>query len=173
MSFPVSPLLEVTTMQPDSARGYCEQLERGKVLFWRGIPLNFSQPDRDFLLAQKQTGSRFHKNISYRPLSDEIRGVASDGSADHARMRGILRDYSRNVTDFAKRFLAPYAALIKLDFASFRPLEEQGRDLPQKQRNDLLHFDAFPTRPTYGGRILRVFTNINPQQARVWLTGDP
>src|SRR5439155_9937119 len=44
---------------------------------------------------------------------------------------------------------------------------------PLKKRNDLLHVDAFPTRPTRGGRILRVFTNINPVESRRWLTGEP
>jgi len=31
-----------------------------------------------------------------------------------------------------------------------------------------LHVDAFPSRPTRGGRILRVFTNLNPAKPRVW-----
>src|SRR5438132_315210 len=38
------------------------------------------------------------------------------------------------------------------------------------KRNDLMHVDAFPSRPTHGGRILRVFTNINPREGRVWET---
>ena len=33
--------------------------------------------------------------------------------------------------------------------------------------------DAFPTRPTNGGLILRIFTNINPSENRVWITSDP
>jgi hypothetical protein len=37
-----------------------------------------------------------------------------------------------------------------------------------------LHVDAFPSRPNRGERILRVFSNINPQgQARVWRIGEP
>ena len=32
--------------------------------------------------------------------------------------------------------------------------------------------DAFPTRPTRGGRILRVFTNLNPKSPRVWQTTE-
>lgn len=32
--------------------------------------------------------------------------------------------------------------------------------------------DAFPTRPTHGDRILRVFANINPTQGRVWITSE-
>jgi hypothetical protein len=37
----------------------------------------------------------------------------------------------------------------------------------------LLHVDAFPTRPTNGARILRLFVNINPTEPRVWVTSDP
>jgi hypothetical protein len=37
-----------------------------------------------------------------------------------------------------------------------------------------LHIDAFPSRPNYGERILRVFTNVNPAGApRVWRVGEP
>ena len=170
MPEPLSALLEVAGLQP--ARFYCEQLERGKVLFWRGIPFNFPQDDRDFLLSQKQTGSRFHKNISYRPLRDILKGESS-GSADRERLHRIMRDFSREATQFISSFLAPYSGKLKLDFASFRPLEEENRDLPLHKRNDLLHVDAFPTRPTRGGRILRFFVNINPRAERVWNVGEP
>jgi hypothetical protein len=58
-----------------------------------------------------------------------------------------------------------------VDFASFRPEEEAGRDLALRSRNDLVHVDAFPSRPTRGDRILRVFTNLNPEAPRVWRSG--
>jgi len=35
-----------------------------------------------------------------------------------------------------------------------------------------LHVDAFPSRPTRGGRILRVFSNLNLTKPRVWNTTD-
>jgi len=57
-----------------------------------------------------------------------------------------------------------------VDFATWRPLEEKNRDLPIHKRNDLLHVDAFHSRPTHGNRILRCFTNINPERSRVWAT---
>src|SRR6202044_4252352 len=76
------------------------------------------------------------------------------------------------VTRFLSQFLAPYAPHWTLDFASYRPLEEKGRDLPLHKRNDLMHVDAFPSRPTRGGRILRVFTNLNPTTPRVWRTTE-
>jgi hypothetical protein len=41
-----------------------------------------------------------------------------------------------------------------------------------RRRNDLLHTDAFPTRPTGGARILRFFNNIHPTRTRDWVVGD-
>lgn len=156
----------------DHSREWCQELESGRMLLFDGVPFELPAEDRDFLLSQKQVESRFHKNISYRPAKDLLRGIASD-SPDRARMQDVMRRYSKQVVSFVMRFLAPYAKDFKLDYASFRPLEEESRDLALHKRNDLLHVDAFPTRPTRGARILRVFTNINPQVDRVWTTGEP
>jgi hypothetical protein len=112
-----------------------------------------------------------HKNVSYRPSEDLLRGAPGD-SVTVNRLHSIMRNYSAQVTDFLANFLAPYAGKWNLDFASFRPLEEEGRDLPLHKRNDLLHVDAFPSRPTYGARILRVFTNLNPSKPRIWQTTE-
>ena len=53
--------------------------------------------------------------------------------------------------------------------APFRPLEEQGRNLRGRSRNDLVHVDSFPTRPAHGRRLLRFFTNIHPSKPRSWI----
>jgi 3-deoxy-D-manno-oct-2-ulosonic acid (Kdo) hydroxylase len=151
------------------ARFYCEQLESGQILFFRELPFELSAADREFLVSQRWSELRLHKNVSYRPGDDTLRGVGGDSAAVQ-RVHSILRNYSVNVLRFAADFLAPYAGRWIVDFASFRPLEEQGRDLPLHKRNDLLHVDAFPSRPTRGGRILRIFTNLNPAKVRVWNT---
>ncbi len=153
------------------ARQCCEHLEDGRVLYFEGIPFAFSEQDREFLLSQRQSGSRLHKNVSYRPKQDVLRGSAGDGD-DVARLHDVMRRYSQEVTAFFRHLLKPYADQSQLDYASFRPEQEQGRDLSVHKRNDLLHFDAFPTRPMQGRRILRCFTNINPTEARVWNTTD-
>jgi 3-deoxy-D-manno-octulosonic acid hydroxylase-like protein len=170
-------LLQVNGYQPKSwpaeqARWYCDQLERGHVLFFPTVPFDLPQSDREFLLSQKQAESRFHKNISFRPSRDLLKGVAAD-SPDHERLLGIMRHFSKETAGFVDSFLVPYAGKCKMDFASFRPLEEHSRDLPLHKRNDLLHVDAFPTRPTRGGRILRVFVNINAEASRIWNVGEP
>lgn len=148
------------------AMAYCEQLEAGRILFFQNLPFAFPVEDRDFLLGQKWSEQRLHKNVSYRPVEDVLRGFSENTD----RVQAILRNYSARVSDFLKNFLVPYAGKWVLDFASFRPFEEEGRELPLHKRNDLLHVDAFPSRPTRGGRILRVFTNLNPNQPRVWQT---
>jgi hypothetical protein len=157
----------------ERSRYYCEQLELGGILYFDKTPFDFSSDDIEFLLGQKQSDFKGHKNISYRPQSDVLRGAAAELPELSERLQSIMRNYSKNVTGFLEQFLMPYAGKWKMDFASFRPIEEQNRDLPLKRRNDLMHVDAFPTRPTHGGRILRVFTNINPARARVWRVSEP
>jgi len=58
-----SAIVDVTKFDLQQARWHCDQLERGKVLFFSYVPFEFPDADRAFLLSQKQTGSRFHKNI--------------------------------------------------------------------------------------------------------------
>jgi hypothetical protein len=130
------------------------------------------EDDRAFLLSVRQTDSAYHKNIAYRPGEDRVSGF-SRRSGDAGELRRVLCAYSRRVQQLVSELFAPYAQAWQLDLTSFRAVEEEGRQLPLKARNDLLHFDAFPTRPTNGNRILRVFTNINPGRPRVWLTGEP
>jgi hypothetical protein len=153
------------------ARDACEQLEANRVLYFPRTPFALGEPDREFLTAQHSANSAVHKNVSYRPTEDKLRGF--DGPAEvKAKLREILRRYSHNVTGFVRELLAPYEGNFALDFASFRPIEEQGRELPLHKRNDLLHVDAFPSRPTHGGRILRVFTNLHHSKMRVWNIGE-
>ncbi|SRR5579875_212791 len=154
---------------PGRARAYCELLESGRILLFDEPPFELPAQDREFLVAQPWSELRLHKNVSYRPGDDTLRGVAGDASMVR-RVHSILRNFSKHVLEFAAEFLAPYAGKWTVDYSSFRPLEEQGRDLPLHKRNDLLHVDAFPSRPTRGGRILRIFTNLNPSKVRVWNT---
>ncbi|MBV8071744.1 MAG: Kdo hydroxylase family protein [Acidobacteriaceae bacterium] len=151
---------------------YRPELETGNVLFFPVTPFVLPADAQDFLRGLNFSGGAVHKNIAYRPASDRVTGVGGD-PATAERLRGIMGDYSRAVIDFAGRLLPEYARAWKVDYASFRPLEEQGRGLPLNKRNDLLHTDAFPSRPTNGDLILRVFTNIHPSKTRNWMVTDP
>ncbi len=157
---------------PDQARVLCTELEAGNILYFPHTPFDFPDDDVQFLLTRKQTDAAFHKNIAYRPAADRITGVDKSAGPDGDRLRAILRGYSQHSARFLGELLSPYAGKWKLDFASYRPLEERGRPARLRARNDLPHVDAFPTRPTNGDRILRLFTNLNPAQNRVWITSQ-
>ena len=151
---------------------YRPYLEAGNVVFFPATPFAFPEEAKEFLRHLSFSGRAIHKNIAYRPLKDLVTGIdGSNGGME--RVRGIMRDYSHALTRFTSELLPEYARAWKLDYASFRPLEEEGRDLPLNKRNDLIHTDAFPSRPTHGNLILRVFTNISPSKARIWITSDP
>ena len=162
------------TSSDPAARGrwLCSQLEAGNILFFARPPFAIRQDDREFLLGQTQTSSALHKNVAYRPAEDRITGLAKSENVEAARLGLILKNYSQHAAQFLGELLPPYAGKWKLDFASFRPLEERGRPARLHARNDLPHFDSFPTRPTNGDRILRFFTNLNPVQNRVWNTSQ-
>ncbi len=146
-------------------------LESGNILLFPSESSALSAAQRQLLAGIQQANGAVHKNIAYKPDSEKLTGYQDAGTVD--AVRSALRAYSRWAVEFTGRVLPRYREQWRLDYASFRPQEEQGRDLPWKKRNDLLHIDAFPSRPTRGDLILRVFTNLNPSQNRVWLTADP
>ena len=163
----------VTVSEVQAREEYYQQLERGNILFFPRTPFPLSEAERDVLRATSLTGGSLHKNIAYRPASDKVTGFDKSASSDSEQLRAVLRAYSERALGLLRTILPRYMEGCRVDFASFRPQEEEGRDLPTKKRNDLLHVDAFPTRPTKGDLILRVFTNINKTKPRVWLTSDP
>lgn len=154
----------------ERGRALCSQLEIGNILLLEATPFSIPQEDRELLLGRKRESSAYHKNIAYRPSEDRVTGLGTSEQHEAGELGRILRRYSQQAISFVNSVLKPYTESWKLDYASFRPIEEKGRPAQPHARNDLLHFDSFPTRPTNGGRILRVFTNINPAQNRVWLT---
>ena len=165
--------VELITVGEVQARDeYYLQLERGNILFFPRTPFELPEDERNVLRATGLSTSSHHKNIAYRPASDKVTGFDKAMVQDAEELRGVMRAYSQRVLGFLRAFLPRYMENCRIDFASFRPQEEEGRELPTKKRNDLLHVDAFPSRPTRGGRILRVFTNLNTTRPRVWTTTE-
>jgi 3-deoxy-D-manno-oct-2-ulosonic acid (Kdo) hydroxylase len=163
-----------------AAVDFREVLERGNILFFPDGGFDIPDAVRTVLMGATPTGIKpgikqdarsFHKNIAYKPNIDRVSGLEDRNEAEN--IRKPMREYSRRALEFMARILPEYARAWKVDYASFRSIEERGRELPLTKRNDLLHVDAFPTRPVFGNLILRCFTNVNPEQTREWLTSDP
>jgi hypothetical protein len=169
----IDRVLALEPVQETQARAWCRRLEAGDILYFPQSPISFAPDDLSFLLGQQQTGSTLHKNIAYKPNLDSVSGLDDASPTSVAQLQAIMRGYSQDVTRLLAGLLVPYQGRWQLDYASFRPQEEEGRDLPLRRRNDLLHTDAFPTRPTRGARILRFFNNIHPTRTRDWVVSDP
>jgi hypothetical protein len=163
------------TTRLKQTRSWCAGLESGAILYFPRTPVPIPEDDLSFLLGRSQTCSKLHKNIAYNPGRDRLTGAGAKSAtpAIVEQFRAVMRRYSAAVARFQVQFLAPYEMRWVLDFASYRPVEEAGRDLPLRHRNDLLHTDSFPTRPTRGWRILRFFHNIHPTRTRNWMVGEP
>jgi hypothetical protein len=150
-----------------------ERLERGNVEYFPVCPFAIPQgEDRTFLLEQK-LASRAHKNISYDPRTGKAGGFSRYSDPQAERVRVMLGEFANNATAWLATMVPRYARNWQLDRVSFRPVEEATRKLRQKARNDLLHVDAFPSRPTNGQRILRLFVNVNLTEPRIWKTSEP
>jgi hypothetical protein len=158
---------------PSGTDELAERLERGEVIHYPVCP--FSPPtgdDHRFLLEQR-LGNRAHKNISYDPYTGKASGFAFRSPAQAVCLRDLLESFSQTATAWLTAALPRYVGAWQLDRVSFRPEEEATRRLRVTARNDLLHVDAFPSRPTNGYRILRLFVNISTTDPRVWVTSHP
>lgn len=149
-----------------------EALERYELQVLPDCP--FSLPmgdDLSFLLAQKSTTSA-SKDISFDPSNGRLSGLSRQGQEARTRLAEILGRFSSGVRHWLQNSIPEYAAGLTSDRVSLRSREEATRVSRLRARNDLLHIDHFPTRPSFGRRILRVYVNIDPTDAHVWSVSE-
>ena len=147
-------------------------LERGEVAFFPACPFPLPVGDDLRFLLEQRLGPG-HKNVGFDPYAGRVTGFRRNGDRQAERLGKLFAAFSKAATGWLGGKLPRYARSWKLDRISYRPEEEATRRLRLTARNDLLHVDAFPNRPTNGHRILRLFVNVNPTEPRVWLTSDP
>ena len=150
-----------------------ERLERGEVIFYPTAPFPVPTGDDHAFLLQQQLAGPVHKNISFDPATGRANGFSRRSAEDAERLRILFASFSSTTTEWLARTLPRYSVGWDLDRISYRPEEEATRRLRHIARNDLLHVDAFPGRPSQGRRILRVFANVNPREPRIWVTSEP
>lgn len=145
-------------------------LEAGKVLYFPRLGFD--------LLAEEQA------LLTPTVLSPDVRNISLDANG---RIKGVAGDEARQraVAEMVGRFrtqaqqlvhglLPHYVPALRLAPTSYRPAQVETRVQSWRADDRRLHVDSFPSRPNYGERILRVFTNVNPQGApRVWRVGEP
>ncbi|KQP18711.1 Kdo hydroxylase family protein [Pseudorhodoferax sp. Leaf265] len=145
-------------------------LEAGKVLYFPRLRFELLADEQRLLdPALLAEGSR---NISL-DAAGRLKGAAGDAGKQQATaaMVARFRSQARQLVD---GLLPAYGAALRMAPTSFRPAQVETRTQSWRADDKRLHVDAFPSRPNYGERILRVFTNLNPHGApRVWRVGEP
>src|SRR5204863_8736793 len=109
------------------------------------------------------------KNISLE--RDALKG-ARGGQDDQSHLARMIGRFAANASDLVTALFPRYAPYVKRARTSFRPQPAVGRALSWRKDDSRLHVDAFPSRPNHGERILRVFSNVNPAEDRVWRVGE-
>lgn len=148
------------------------QLEKGLVLFFPRLDFSISEQERKFLSADKVDPKT--KNISFDLRQDSLGGTLCQG-IETMELKGMLKRYAIASRHFLEALIPHYKTHLVQGKTSFRPVEIEGRKSASYRKDDTrLHVDSFPSNPTKGKRILRVFTNINDLgKPRVWRLGEP
>ncbi|WP_083615879.1 Kdo hydroxylase family protein [Pantoea sp. 1.19] len=147
-------------------------LERGKVLW---LPrLAFALRPEELPLLDEAVVDPRRKNISFQPDSGRLKGVA-DAQHD-APIRALMQRHHVAAQQLLAGLLPEYLPWVHSPMNTLRlhPVSGWGKKSAWRKDDSLLHVDAFPSRPSQGERILRLFTNINPAGVtRDWRIGEP
>jgi hypothetical protein len=148
-----------------------DALERGDILFFPRLPFEFLTEEKPLLAPTTSDGKS--KNVVYDIRNDSLHGTALAGTARQA-LHAMMRRYAESTTRLVKTILPDYAADLEVARTSFRPVRVEGRPSSYKKDDTRLHVDAFSSTPNQGRRILRVFSNVNPEgEPRRWEVGEP
>jgi hypothetical protein len=144
------------------------RLEHGNVLFFP--ELSFSVDASELSLFSAGVLGRA-KNISFDPATGRISNTSLEG--EHlAQLRRLMTRFSDAAWSLIRVLLPRYSSHLSRGRSSFRPAEIAGRASSWRKDDTKLHVDSFPASPVQGRRILRVFTNVNPEgRARTWRVG--
>jgi hypothetical protein len=146
-------------------------VKRGKVLYFPH--LRFAIEGGEKALLDPKIADPKRKNISLAPNGGALAGVLGDAVAQSA-VRALIGRYQANARSLVDGLFPEYRGKLRVAPTSLRLHRVETRETSWRKDDSRLHVDAFPSRPNYGERILRVFTNVNPQGTpRVWRVGEP
>ncbi len=148
-----------------------DALEDGRVLYCPRLGFELSREEEKFLSSE--IADQTAKNVSLDPATNRLKH-AHGSPADIDAIATMMRRYRDHATSLMRVLLAHYGDAFEIGRTSLRPAEIQGRALSPRKDDTRLHVDAFPSTPTGGRRILRIFTNVNPDgKGRRWRFGAP
>ena len=145
-------------------------LEAGKVLYFPRLA--FELLDGEDALLTPALLSPDVRNISL-DANGQIKGVVGGADVQRAAAAMVGR-FRAQAQQLVQGLLPQYTAALRYAPTSYRPAQVESRVQSWRADDRRMHVDSFPSRPNYGERILRVFTNANPHgKPRVWRVGEP
>lgn len=150
-------------------------LENGKVLFFPTYSISLTSEEQDNVYNTLDLLDGKHKNLSFNYQTKSVGGLNSKIALE---TRTLLQLFMQRYAEFANHLLIEllpdYQDFLIWGRTSFRPSEIEGRTYSKRKDDTRLHVDSFPATPVHGHRILRVFSNINPNDLpRTWELGEP
>ncbi|TFZ08024.1 Kdo hydroxylase family protein [Ramlibacter humi] len=150
--------------------GWAAAVEAGRVLYFPRLAFELGAGERQLLAPQLL--AQGVRNISL-DAAGQLKGAAG-GPEVETKVKGMLRRFAQDARSLVRGLFPAYDPALRAAPTSLRPAEVATREQSVRADDRRLHVDAFPSRPNRGERILRVFTNINPDgQPRVWRVGEP
>ena len=145
-------------------------LESGKVLYFPQLP--FALLPEEKVLLDPEIRDPKVRNISL-DAAGHLKGAVGD-TATQLALALMIGRFREQAQLLVYSLLPKYQGALRLAPTSYRPTQVETRAQSWRADDRRLHVDAFPSRPNYGERILRVFSNINPEGVpRVWRVGEP
>ena len=155
--------------QAHSRPEWTAALEAGKVLFFPRLGFAV-QPDEQALLREDMLAPK-SRNVSLG--ADGVLKGAAGSAAEQQALAAMVGRFRQQALRLVDDLLPEYQGLLRIAPTSFRPRQVETRAQSVRADDQRMHVDAFPSRPSYGERLLRVFTNLNPQGVpRVWRVGE-
>lgn len=128
------------------------------------------QPDEQALLREDMLAPK-SRNVSLG--ADGVLKGAAGSAAEQQALAAMVGRFRQQALRLVDDLLPEYQGLLRIAPTSFRPRQVETRAQSVRADDQRMHVDAFPSRPSYGERLLRVFTNLNPQGVpRVWRVGE-
>jgi hypothetical protein len=148
-------------------------LEAGKVLYFPNFGEHGFAPQKEELaLFREDIRDPKIRNISL-DAAGRLKGVIGD-DATQALAAGMIGRFRAQAEGLLGNLVPRYGEHLRRGSVSFRPSKVETRVQSWRADDRRLHVDAFPSRPNRGERLLRVFTNVNPEGVpRVWRVGEP
>jgi hypothetical protein len=158
-----------TTFKAQENKEAISVIEDGGVIVMPN--LHFDLTDDEKLFLKNASFNLKVKSIKYNVHTSKLWGI--EGIKNEEILKGLISRYTESTKDLIRSMMPYYAQTMKMGNASFRPIEAENRKQSKRQDDTRLHVDAFPSRPTGGMRLLRIFYNINLEgRPRVWNIGE-